>query len=86
MIQNGEIIKIKYSKALLFADLCELVGREAMVTKVVHERVNRVKGVCAIPQSGRLAGQDLFIPAASIVCIDDIKRLRTLSIMKTTSL
>ena len=42
MIQNGEIIKIKYSKALLFADLCELVGREAMVTKIVHERKNRM--------------------------------------------
>lgn len=86
MIQNGEIIKIKYSKALLFADLCELVGREAMVTKVVHERKDRVKGVCAIPQTGRMKGQDLFIPAASIVCIDDLKRMRTLGILKTTKL
>lgn len=86
MIQNGEIIKIRYSKALLFADLCELVGREAMVTKVVHERKNRVKGVCAIPSSGRLKGQDLFIPAASIVCVDELKRMRTLGIMKTTKL
>ena len=86
MIQNGETIKIKYSKALLFADLCELVGREAMVTKVVYERKNRVKGVCAIPQTGRLKGKDLFIPAASIVCIDDIKKARTLGILKTTVL
>lgn len=86
MIQNGETIKIRYSKALLFADLCELVGREAMVTKVVHERKNRVKGVCAIIQSGRLRGQDLFIPAASIVCIDDIKKMRTLGILKNTKL
>lgn len=86
MIQNGEIIKIKYSKALLFADLCELVGREAMVTKVVHERKDRVKGVCAIPQTGRLSGQDLFIPAASIVCVDDLNRMRKLSILKTTTL
>lgn len=86
MIQNGETIKIKYSKALLFADLCELVGREAMVTKVVYERKNRVKGVCAIPQTGRLKGQDLFIPAASIVSIDDIKKARTLGILKTTVL
>lgn len=86
MIQNGEIIKIKYSKALLFADLCELVGREAMVTKVVHEQKNKVKGVCAIPQSGRLKGQDLFIPAASIECIDDINKARTLCILKSTIL
>lgn len=86
MIQNGEVIKIRYSKALLFTDLCELVGREAIVTKVVHERKNRVKGVCAIPQSGRLKGQDLFIPAASIVCIDELKQARALGIIKTTKL
>lgn len=86
MIQNGVVIKIKYSKALLFADLCELVGREAIVTKVVHERKDRIKGVCAIPQTGRLKGQDLFIPAASIVCVDDIKKARTLGILKTTIL
>ncbi len=86
MIQNGELIKIKYSRALLFADLSELVGREAMVTKVVHERKNRIKGVNAIPQTGRLKGQDVFIPAASIVCVDDIKRMRTLAILKATKL
>lgn len=86
MIQNGDTIKIRYSKALLFADLCELVGREALVTKVVHERKNRVKGVCAIIQSGRLNGQDLFIPAASIVHGDELKKMRSVGILKNTKL
>lgn len=86
MIQRGDIIKIRWSKALLMLDLCELVTREAIVTEVVYKHDKIISGVKIIPQTGRLANKEVFIPAASIVCMEQIAKARTMGILKTTKL
>lgn len=86
MIQQGEIIEIKYSKALLFLGLCELVTRKAQVTKVVYTKRNKVKGAYVIPQTGRLKDEEWYIPILSINSLADINKLRNKSILKSTIL
>lgn len=86
MIQQGEIVKIKYSKALLELGLCELVTREAQVTKVLYNRRKKERGAYLIPQSGRLKGEEWFIPIQSIESIDRINKLRNCLILNSTLL
>lgn len=86
MIQQGEIVKIKYSKALLQLGLCELVTRKAQVTKVVYNKRNKEKGVYLIPQTGRLKGEEWYIPIQSIESLAAINRLRNKGILKNTIL
>lgn len=85
MLRTGDIVKIIYSKQLLFLDLCELVSREAIVSHIV-KKDGKVKGAYVIPQSGRLKDEDWFIPIQSIESVDKIDKLRTLVIMKQTTL
>ena len=86
MIQQGEIVKIKYSKALLELGLCELVTREAQVTKVLYNRRKKERGAYLIPQSGRLKGEEWFITIQSIESIDRINKLRNCLILNSTLL
>lgn len=86
MIQQGEIVKIKYSRALLELGLCELVTREAQVTKVLYNRRKKERGAYLIPQSGRLKGEEWFIPIQSIESIDRISKLRNCIILNSTLL
>lgn len=86
MIQQGEIIKIKYSKLLLQLGLCELVTRKAQVTKVIYNKRNKIKGAYVIPQSGRLKDEEWYIPAPSIESMDDLNKLRNKGILKSTIL
>lgn len=85
-MQQGEIVKIKYSKALLQLGLCELVNRKAQVTKVVYNKRNKERGAFLIPQSGRLKGEEWFIPIQSIESDETINRLRNKGILKSTIL
>lgn len=85
-MQQGEIVKIKYSKALLQLGLCELVSRKAQVTKVVYNKRNKERGAFLIPQSGRLKGEEWFIPIQSIESAETINRLRNKGILKSTIL
>lgn len=85
-MQQGEIVKIKYSKALLQLGLCELVSRKAQITKVVYNKRNKERGAFLIPQSGRLKGEEWFIPIQSIESAETINRLRNKGILKSTIL
>lgn len=85
-MQQGEIVKIKYSKALLQLGLCELVSRKAQVTKVVYNKRNKERGAFLIPQSGRLKGEEWFIPIQSIESAETTNRLRNKGILKSTIL
>lgn len=84
MIQQGEIVKIRYSKALLQLGLCELVTREAQVTKVVYNPRNKEKGAYVRPQTGRLKDEEWYIPIQSIESASEINRLRNKSLLKST--
>lgn len=86
MIQQGEIVKIKYSKALLELRLCELVTREAQITKVVYNKRNKVKGAYLIPKTGRLKDEEWYIPIQSIESVSELNKLRNREIMKHTIL
>lgn len=85
MVQQGETVRIKYSRALLRLGLCELVTREAQVTKVLYTKCNKVRGAYVIPLTGRLKGE-WYIPIQSIGGLDEINRLRNRSILKSTIL
>lgn len=86
MMQQGEIVKIKYSKALLQLGLCELVSRKAQITKIVYNKRNKERGAFLIPQSGRLKGEEWFIPIQSIESAETINQLRNKGILKSTIL
>lgn len=86
MIQQGEIVKIKYSKILLQLRLCELVTRKAQITKVVYNKRNKIKGAYLIPQSGRLKDEEWYIPIQSIESLSDINKMRNNEILKHTIL
>lgn len=86
MIQQGEIVEIKYSKALLQLGLCELVTRKAQVTKIVYTKRNKEKGAYVIPQTGRLKYEEWYIPIQSINSLAEINKLRNKSILKSTIL
>lgn len=83
-MQQGEIIKIKYSKALFQLGLCELITRKAQVIKIVYNERNKERGAFVIPQSGRLKGEEWFIPIQSIESSSTINKLRNKSILKAT--
>lgn len=85
-MQQGEIVKIKYSKALLQLGLCELVSRKAQITKIVYNKRNKERGAFLIPQSGRLKGEEWFIPIQSIESVETINQLRNKGILKSTIL
>ena len=85
-MQQGEIVKIKYSKALLQLGLCELVSRKAQITKIVYNKRNKERGAFLIPQSGRLKGEEWFIPIQSIESAETINQLRNKGILKSTIL
>ncbi len=84
MIQQGEIVRIKYSKPLLQLGLCELVTREAQVTKVVYNQRNKERGAFVIPQTGKLKGEEWYIPIQSIESVSSINRLRNKGLLKST--
>lgn len=83
---EGEVVKIKYSKQLLQLRLCELVTRKAVVTKVAYNDLGNVRGAYVIPQTGRLRGQEWYIPIQSIESQSDINRLRNHSTIRQTIL
>lgn len=84
MIQQGEIVRIKYSKPLLQLGLCELVTREAQVTKVVYNQRNKERGAFVIPQTGKLKGEEWYIPIQAIESVSSINRLRNKGLLKST--
>lgn len=84
MIQQGEIVRIKYSQPLLQLGLCELVTREAQVTKVVYNQRNKERGAFVIPQTGKLKGEEWYIPIQSIESVSSINRLRNKGLLKST--
>lgn len=83
MIQQGEIVEIKYSKALLELGLCELVTRKAQVTKIVYNKRNKEKGAYVIPKTGRLKDEEWYIPIQSIESRESINKLRNKGILKS---
>lgn len=85
-MQQGEIVKIIYSKALLQLHLCELVGRKAQVTKIVYNKRDKERGVYLIPQSGRLKGEEWFIPIQSIESVETLNKMRNKGILTSTFL
>lgn len=76
MLKNGEFVKIKYSHELFLLDLCELVSRTVMVTKV------KPKGAFVLVLSGRLKGQEWFIPNSAIVSKESMDKLRANEIIR----
>ena len=86
MIQQGEIVEIKYSRALLELGLCKLVTRKAQVTKIVYTKRNKEKGAYVIPQTGRLKDEEWYIPIQSINSLAEINKLRNKGILKSTLL
>lgn len=76
MIKEGDFVRIRYSKELLFLDLCELVTRDVMVTKVTR------KGTYVLPLSGRLKGKEWFVPFSSIQSKDSLDKLRSNEIIR----
>ena len=86
MIQPGEIVRIKYSKDLLQLGLCELVTREALVTKVVYNKRNKERGAYVIPQSGKLKEEEWYIPIQSIESVSTLNKVRNKGILKSTFL
>jgi len=80
MLKNGNFIRIKYSKELLMRDLCELVTRNAMVTRVTNG------GAYVLPLSGRLKGQNIFIPNSSIQSQVELRQLRANEVVRHTLL
>lgn len=83
-LQYGEKVKIKYSRALLELGLCELVTRKATVEKPVLNSRGKLRGAFVIPASGRLKGEEWYIPIQSIECFSSIEQMRTLGIIKKT--
>ena len=86
MLQQGEIVKIKYSKALLQLGLCELVTREAQLTKILYNKRNKEKGAYVIPKTGKVKDEEWFIPIQSIESLAGLNRLRNKGILKSTKL
>lgn len=87
MLQQGQKIKIVYSRQLLELGLCELVTREAMVTQVLYvKKSKRIKGVYAIPQSGRLKNEEWYIPIQSVDNVLRNQKKDAYKLMKTTIL
>lgn len=86
MLQEGDKIKIKYTKALLMLDLCELVTRSAVVTKVLYNDKKKPKGAYVKPDNGRLKDKEVYVPIQSIESEDYIKSLRTKCLIKQTIL
>lgn len=84
MIQQGEIVRIKYSKVLLQLRLCELVTREAQVVKIVYNEKGKESGAFVILRTGRLKGQEWYIPIQSIESISTMNRVRNKGILKST--
>ena len=80
MLKNGDFVKIRYSKELLMLDLCELVTRKAMVTKVTR------KGAYVLPLSGKLGGEELYISMSAIESRDKTDKMRSKEIIKHTKL
>lgn len=76
MLKNGEFVKIKYSNELLQLDLCELVTRTVMVTKVMP------KGAYVLVLTGRLKGQERYIPNSSIISKEGMDKLRANEIIR----
>ena len=84
MIQQGEIVRIKYSKVLLQLRLCELVTREAQAVKIVYNEKGKESGAFVIPRTGRLKGHEWYIPIQSIESISTMNRVRNKGILKST--
>lgn len=61
---------------MLQLDLCELVTRTVMVTKVMS------KGAYVLVLNGRLKGQEWYIPNSSIISKEGMDKLRANEIIR----
>lgn len=84
ILQSGQIIRIKYSKALLMLDLCELVTRNAVVSAIVKNDEGRDCGVYAFIKTGRLRDKEVYIPIQSVESIEMLNKKKSDKLIKNT--
>lgn len=84
MLKPGDKITVRYSKKIAQTGNLILVNRTGIITKAIYMG-DKLTGVYADIQVMRRL-RNYYIPGDSIEGVDEINRLRTLSLLKSTIL
>lgn len=82
MLKDGDEVRIVYSAKLMDMKLVTLVGQRGVVTKIIRRKKN--SGAYVKVTKGRSAGEEWFIPLASIQTQEALNRMRSLGLIKST--